>query len=134
MQPQHPDTLAELQSVAEQAAKSAGAVALEGYTSVLEITSKGGTDIVTQYDHASEAAALGVIKEHFPTHSILAEESGLSVEHAEEDYVWMVDPIDGTHNYASHLPFWCVSVAVASMSTNQVLAAVIYDPLHNELF
>lgn len=46
----------------------------------------------------------------------------------------MVDPIDGTHNYANQLPFWCVSVAVARRSTNQVLAGVIFDALHDELF
>ncbi|MEO5952920.1 MAG: inositol monophosphatase family protein, partial [Chloroflexia bacterium] len=130
-----PDLLMDLQAVAEQAAIAAGTVALEGYRGVLEITSKGGTDIVTQYDHAAEAAALGILRAHFPNHSFLGEESGLSSNQGESaDFVWMVDPIDGTHNYANQLPFWCVSVAVAQQSTGQVLAGVIYDPLHNELF
>jgi myo-inositol-1(or 4)-monophosphatase len=46
----------------------------------------------------------------------------------------MIDPIDGTHNYAAQIPFWCVSVAVADASTKTILAGVVYDPLHQELF
>jgi myo-inositol-1(or 4)-monophosphatase len=124
-----------LQAAAEQAALAAGIVALEGYRGVLEITSKGGTDIVTQYDHAAEEAALGILHSRYPDHSFLAEESGASgTQHAEHDLVWMVDPIDGTHNYANQIPFWCVSVAVADRQSSQVLAGAIYDPLHDELF
>jgi myo-inositol-1(or 4)-monophosphatase len=130
-----PDSLIELREVAEQAAMSAGAVALEGYRGVLEIASKGGTDIVTQYDHAAEEAALGVLRARYPQHSFLAEESGASGAHEREhDLVWMVDPIDGTHNYANQLPFWCVSVAVADRRSSRVLAGAVHDPLHDELF
>jgi len=125
----------ELLEVAEQAARAAGAVALSGFRSVLEIRSKGGTDIVTQYDNAAEEAALTVVSSRFPTHSFLAEESGASGERTDGSrLVWMIDPIDGTHNYASQLPFWCVSVAVIDSATSTVLAGVIYDPLHEELF
>lgn len=125
----------ELLAVAEQAARAAGVIALQGFRTVLEITSKGGTDIVTQYDHAAEAAAIAAVRAHYPTHNFLAEESGVSAAdpHA-PNLVWMIDPIDGTHNYASQLPFWCVSVAVADTSTNSVLAGAIYDPLHDEMF
>ena len=130
-----PESLADLQAAAEQAALAAGAVALEGYRGVLEITSKGGTDIVTQYDHGAEEAALGILRSRYPDHSFLAEESGASgTQHAEHDLVWMVDPIDGTHNYANQIPFWCVSVAVADRQSGRVLAGAIYDPLHDELF
>ena len=130
-----PDSLIELRDAAEQAATSAGAVALEGYRGVLEIASKGGTDIVTQYDHAAEAAALGVLRARYPHHSFLAEESGASgAQESEHDLVWMVDPIDGTHNYANQLPFWCVSVAVADRRSSHALAGAVYDPLHQELF
>jgi len=123
-----------LQEAACEAAKAAGAIALQGFRGVLEIRSKGGTDIVTQYDNAAERAALAVLHGHFPDHAYLAEESGQSSgKGGERSPVWMVDPIDGTHNYANQLPFWCVSVAVAS-AEGDILACAVYDPLHEELF
>lgn len=128
-------------AVAREAAQSAGAVALQGFRGRHEITSKGGTDIVTQFDHAAEAAALGVIRRSFPHHAILAEESGHTrIEVADGsdadnyDLLWMVDPIDGTHNYAAQLPFWCVSVAAVDPRADAPVAAVIFDPLHGETF
>lgn len=125
----------ELLQVAEQAARAAGQVALQGFRTALEIQSKGGTDIVTQYDHLAEKVALDIIRARFPGHALLAEESGASgVSHEDHQLVWMVDPIDGTHNYASQIPFWCVSVAVADSATNTILAGAVYDPLHDELF
>jgi myo-inositol-1(or 4)-monophosphatase len=130
-----PEPLTDLQATAEQAASAAGGVALEGFRGVLEVTSKGGTDIVTQYDHAAEDAALSLLRARYPTHGILAEESGASgPNEGERDLVWMVDPIDGTHNYANQIPFWCVSVAVADRRTGLVMAGAIFDPLHEELF
>ena len=109
-------------------------MALLGFRGPLDIRSKGGTDIVTQYDDAAEKAALAVLQGHFPYHAYLAEESGNSSgAEGEQRLIWMVDPIDGTHNYANQLPFWCVSVAVASPE-GDILACAIYDPLHKELF
>ncbi|HST04870.1 MAG TPA: inositol monophosphatase family protein [Chloroflexia bacterium] len=125
--------LSDMQDAACEAAKAAGAIALSGFRGVLEIRSKGGTDIVTQYDNAAERAALDILKGRYPTHAFLAEESGKSGEQAHENPMWMVDPIDGTHNYANQLPFWCVSVAVASPA-GEILACAVYDPLHDELF
>ena len=126
--------LSDLQAAACDAAKAAGAVALAGFRGVLEIRSKGGTDIVTQYDNAAERVALDILKGRFPSHAFLAEESGISgAQASKQNLVWMVDPIDGTHNYANQLPFWCVSVAVAS-AAGAILACAIYDPLHDELF
>lgn len=129
--------LAEFRRVAEVAARAAGAVALEGFRGVLDVRSKGGKDIVTQYDTAAEDAALNVIRKHFPTHSILAEESGAGgpPSHAgEAPWLWTIDPIDGTHNYAMQLPFWCSSVAVSNAQTGAVVAGVVFDPMHGELF
>ena len=99
-----------LQDAACEAARAAGAVALLGFRGPLDIRSKGGTDIVTQFDDAAEKAALAVLQGHFPYHAYLAEESGKSSgTGGEQSLIWMVDPIDGTHNYANQLPFWCVS-------------------------
>jgi myo-inositol-1(or 4)-monophosphatase len=129
-------SLDDLLRVAREAARAAGDVALRGYGSALEITSKGGTDIVTQYDHAAEVSAMSVVRATFPDHNFLAEESGSSgdAEGPGAACVWLIDPIDGTHNYAYQLPFWCVSVAVTDGASGQVLAAAIYDPLHGEMF
>ncbi|HET9492704.1 MAG TPA: inositol monophosphatase [Chloroflexia bacterium] len=127
--------------VAREAARAAGTVALQGFRGQHEITSKGGSDIVTQFDHAAEEAALAVIRKAFPHHGVLAEESGHTrveapegVAPADLDLLWMVDPIDGTHNYAAGLPFWCVSVAAVDPDTDLPQVAVIYDPLHDETF
>ena len=131
-----PDAL----SIAEQAARAAGAVALRGYRGRHEITSKGGTDIVTEFDHAAEDAALSVIRAAFPQDSILAEESGrtqVSSAALSSDglnLLWMVDPIDGTHNYAAQLPFWCISVAAVDAASGEPQIGVIFDPLHDEMF
>jgi myo-inositol-1(or 4)-monophosphatase len=132
---QNPSNQALLQ-VAEEAARAAGTVALQGFRTVLDIQSKGGTDIVTQYDRAAEEAAISTVRSQFPSHTFLAEESGASGAAAEASpgFIWMVDPIDGTHNYAAQIPFWCVSVAVAEIGGDSALAGVIYDPLHQELF
>jgi myo-inositol-1(or 4)-monophosphatase len=128
------------QTIAEQAARGAGAVALRGYRGRHEITSKGGTDIVTEFDHAAEKAALAVIRAAYPRHGILAEESGRAQAPSRSrsgndlDLLWMVDPIDGTHNYAAQLPFWCVSVAAVDPTSGAPQVGVIFDPLHDEMF
>jgi myo-inositol-1(or 4)-monophosphatase len=124
----------QLLDVAEEAARAAGEVALGGFRGPLEVRSKGGKDIVTQYDMAAERAAIEVIRARYPTHGILAEEGGLAGPQApSHDFLWMVDPIDGTHNYAAQLPFWCVSVAVGGPDGTP-LAGVVLDPVHDELF
>jgi myo-inositol-1(or 4)-monophosphatase len=129
------DELRTLLAVAEEAARAAGAVALRGFRGELDIRSKGGVDIVTQYDTEAEDAALGVIRARYPEHVILAEESGETGGNtAEDNLFWAVDPIDGTHNYALQLPFWCTSVAVGDAATREVLAGAVFDPLHDELF
>ncbi|MEA2575010.1 MAG: monophosphatase [Chloroflexia bacterium] len=101
----------------------------------MEIRSKGRKDLVTEFDTAAEDEAVRVIRDAFPEHGILAEESGASYqEHATPRYLWAIDPIDGTHNYAMQLPYWCCSVAVIGSVEKAVLAAAVCDPLHNEVF
>lgn len=125
-----------LRLVVEEAVRAAGAVALSGFRGNLEISSKVGKDIVTQYDKAAERAAIEVITRHFPEHAILAEESGHSASSkgAQSRYQWTVDPIDGTHNYAMQLPFWCSSVAIADMEQGAIVAGAVLDAEHGELF
>jgi myo-inositol-1(or 4)-monophosphatase len=126
---------AELGEIAERAARAAGAAALRGFRGPLEIRSKGGQDIVTQYDNLAEEAALSIIHAAYPGDRTLGEEGGPGggVAISPEARLWTVDPIDGTHNYAAQLPFWCSSVGVAD-SRGRVVAAAVYDPLGDELF
>jgi len=132
---QSQDQLKDFLAVAEEAARAAGAVALHGFRGPMEVRSKGIKDIVTEFDTRAEHEALAVIRKHFPKHDILAEESGSSVSgQTTSAYMWAVDPIDGTHNYAAQLPFWCVSVAVLETATGRALAGVVFDTLHDELF
>jgi myo-inositol-1(or 4)-monophosphatase len=129
------DLLARLGRVAEEAARSAGLVALSGFRGEMEVRTKGRKDVVTEYDTAAENEAVRVVKSYFPDHGILAEESGASYhEHATPRYLWAIDPIDGTHNYARQLPYWCSSVAVIDSVERAVLAAAVFDPMHDEMF
>ena len=87
-------------------------------------------DPVTEADYASEKYIISAIRKKFPTHNILSEEDGN--HNRQSDYLWIIDPLDGTSNFTMEIPFFCVSIAVAR--NNKILAGVIYDPIHNELF
>jgi myo-inositol-1(or 4)-monophosphatase len=99
----------------------------------LQITNKGVIDLVTEADLAAERFIIERIQTHYPRHSILAEESGatVSVERA-SDFKWIIDPLDGTTNYAHGYPCFCVSVALER--AGEVILGVIYDPLRDEMF
>jgi myo-inositol-1(or 4)-monophosphatase len=114
----------------EDLARGAGAILREGYNKEHDIKYKGEIDLVTETDHASEAYLLNEIKTRFPGGHILAEESG-EIKGFNED-IWYIDPLDGTVNYAHHVPVFCVSIAFASRGTLELGA--VYDPLLNELF
>ena len=94
------------------------------------ITKKGPTDLVTDADLASEAEIVRTIREAYPEHAVVAEESGLrggATEHR-----WVVDPLDGTVNYVHQVPFFAVSIAYAYQDVVQV--GVVLNPLNGELF
>ena len=114
----------------EALARSAGAILREGYNTEHEIRYKGVIDLVTEADHASEAYLLGEIRNRFPEGHILTEESG-QIKGLNED-LWYIDPLDGTVNYAHHVPIFSVSIAYASHGTLQL--AAVYDPMRDELF
>ncbi|BAZ53796.1 inositol monophosphatase [Nostoc sp. NIES-4103] len=119
--------------IATEAALAAGAV-LNGYLGKLEdaVTEKGRPgDLVTAADKASEAVILEVLRRHFPQHSILAEESG-KLGNQDNEYLWAIDPLDGTTNYAHQYPAFAVSIGLLINGVPQV--GVIYDPFHDELF
>jgi myo-inositol-1(or 4)-monophosphatase len=113
----------------EELAKKAGAILRGAYQKEHQVDYKGVIDLVTEVDRESEAFILGEIQNRFPEHQILAEESGgsLGIEHQ-----WYVDPLDGTVNYAHHIPIFCVSIAYAAKKG--VSLAAVYDPMRDELF
>jgi myo-inositol-1(or 4)-monophosphatase len=94
------------------------------------VSYKGVIDLVTEVDHQSEAYLLGEIQRRYPGQRILAEESG-NVG-AGEEHLWLVDPLDGTVNYAHGVPFFCVSIGYARNGRAELGA--VYDPLRDELF
>lgn len=91
---------------------------------------KSGHEILTQADLASEKKILKEIKNNFPDHRILSEEAGDS--HKNSDYLWVVDPLDGTTNFSMHNPLWSVSIGV--FYKKQVVLGIIYAPFLNELY
>lgn len=110
-------------------AREAGAVLLEGFgrTKVAEL--KGAIDLVTEFDRRSESVILARIRERFPGHQVLAEESGAAGTHAVR---WLIDPLDGTTNFAHNYPFFCVSIGVEV--EGHMVAAAIHDPVRDETF
>lgn len=114
----------------ERLAREAGAILRDGYNKEHTVHYKGTIDLVTETDHVSEAFLLGEIKSAFPGGHILAEESG-NIQGSNED-LWYIDPLDGTVNYAHHIPIFCVSIG---FSANGVLTlGAVYDPLRDEMF
>ena len=114
----------------ERLARGAGAILRESYNTEHTVHYKGIIDPVTEADHASEAFLLGEIKAHFPEGHILAEESG-SIQGTNED-IWYIDPLDGTVNFAHHIPIFCVSIGFASHGV--LTLAAVYDPMRDEMF
>lgn len=116
---------------AVEAAKEAGSYASGRIGKLKEISHKDGVNnLVTDVDKTSEKMIIGRIKNKFPDHSVLAEESG---EHASGGEVkWIIDPLDGTINYAHGFPIYCVSIAVSIKES--VAVGVVYDPSRDELF
>ena len=99
---------------------------------LLEVQTKQPKDFVTEVDRAAEAAIIETIREAYPEHSILAEESGASGEADNGEFQWIIDPLDGTTNFIHGFPQYCVSIGIAQ---NGVMHhGVIYDPNRNELF
>jgi myo-inositol-1(or 4)-monophosphatase len=118
--------------VATEAALAAGKVLQACWGKLESITEKGRPgDLVTEADRLAEAAILEILRRHFPTHSILAEESGQFGD-LDAEYLWAIDPLDGTTNYAHQYPFSAASIGLLINGVPQVGA--IFDPFHQELF
>lgn len=119
--------------VGTQAALQAGEILRRGFGTEYEINSKPGRqNLVTEYDHASEKSIVSLINSRFPDHVILAEEGGLSRKIGSEDIVWIIDPLDGTCNFAHQVPLFAISIA--AYRQNEGLCGIIYQPITKELF
>ena len=94
-----------------EAAKAGAAEIERFFNTKFTVSNKEGiNNLVTEADHASEEAIMKVIKQHFPDHFILSEEAGEIVQDSE--YKWIIDPIDGTVNFANRIPLCCVSIGI----------------------
>ena len=119
-------------TTAVKAARKAGTIITRASFDVdkLTIRTKRQHDFVSEVDHAAEDAIIGVLREAYPDHGFLAEESGYRDRDAE--YLWVIDPLDGTTNFLHGFPQYCVSIAMAHKGI--VTQGVIYDPVRNDLF
>ena len=117
-------------SYVERLAREAGAILRAGYNKEHQVNYKGVIDLVTEVDHQSEAFLLGEVQRDFPDHHIFSEESG--VIQGNDEHIWYIDPLDGTVNYAHHIPIFCVSIAY--VSKGGLSLGAVYDPLRDEMF
>ncbi len=121
-------------NVAIKAARAAGALINRAALDVeaVRISQKQINDFVTEVDHASEQAIIETLLTAYPGHGILAEESGSQHGAKDSEFVWIIDPLDGTTNFIHGFPVYCVSIALAVQG--KVEQAVVYDPSRNDLF
>ena len=123
-------------NIAIKAARRAASVINRASTQLdlLTVQTKSPNDFVTEVDHAAERAIVEVLREAFPGHGILAEEAGElgPLDGQDSEYLWIIDPLDGTTNFIHGFPQYAISIA---QTKNGVLEhAVVYDPTRNELF
>jgi myo-inositol-1(or 4)-monophosphatase len=121
-------------NVAIKAARAAGAIINRAALDVesVRVSQKQINDFVTEVDHASEETIIEILLEAYPGHGILAEESGSTHGARDSEFVWIIDPLDGTTNFIHGFPVYCVSIALAVKG--KIEQAVIFDPSRNDLF
>src|SRR6187402_2967065 len=119
-------------NTAVKAARKAGSIINRASFDIdkLTIRKKRQNDFVSEVDEAAEEAIISVLRDAYPDHGILAEESGRT--DTKSDYVWVIDPLDGTTNFLHGFPQYCVSIGLLHKGKAQ--QAVVYDPNRNELF
>jgi len=127
-------TMHPMLSTAVKAARRAGSIINRGARDLdrLTITTKGPKDFVSEVDRAAETAIVETLLATYPDHAILAEEGTAKDANAGAEYLWIIDPLDGTTNFLHGFPQYCVSIAVRHKG--QVTQGVVYDPVRNDLF
>jgi myo-inositol-1(or 4)-monophosphatase len=124
------ETTATFVAAAAEAVLAAGAIQKARYGQQFEIRNKGEIDLVTAVDRECEDAVLALLRARFPAHDIVTEESELA--RTGSRYVWYVDPLDGTTNFAHSYPMFCCSVALTV--DGATVAGAVHDPIKDELF
>jgi myo-inositol-1(or 4)-monophosphatase len=121
-------------NTAIKAARTAGSIINRASMDldILKVTAKSTNDFVTEVDQAAEAAIIETLLGAYPGHGILGEETGRTHGARDSEYVWIIDPLDGTTNFIHGLPMYCVSIALSHRGVTQ--QAVVYDPTRNDLF
>ncbi|WP_428417618.1 inositol monophosphatase family protein [Methylibium sp.] len=121
-------------NTAVKAARTAGALINRASLDIerVTVTAKSHNDFVTEVDQAAEAAIIETLLGAYPGHGILAEETGRTHGAKDSDYLWIIDPLDGTTNFIHGFPVYAVSIALAFRG--QIQQAVVYDPSRNDLF
>jgi myo-inositol-1(or 4)-monophosphatase len=120
-----------LLNIAITAARKAGNIITRAMDRLetVKVSMKSQNDFVSEVDQAAEQEIIQIIRKNYPSHGILAEESG---SHKGDDYVWIIDPLDGTNNFIHGFPHFSVSIAVSHKG--RIEHGVIYDPVRQELF
>ena len=121
-------------NVAVKAARAAGSIINHAALDIesVRVSQKNANDFVTEVDHKAEATIIETLLTAYPGHGIWAEESGREQGAPDSEFVWIIDPLDGTTNFIHGLPTYCVSIALAVRG--KVEQAVVYDPTRNDLF
>ncbi len=121
-------------NVAVKAARAAGSIINRAALDIesVRVSQKKANDFFTEVDQAAEQAIIETLLTAYPGHGILAEESGSAHGAKDSEFVWIIDPLDGTTNFIHGLPVYCVSIALAVKG--KVEQAVVYDPTRNDLF
>jgi len=127
-------TLNPMLNIAIRAARAAGAIINRASLDldVLKVATKGTNDFVTEVDQAAEQAIISTLLDAYPEHGILAEESGRQHGNKHSDFLWIIDPLDGTTNFIHGFPVYAVSIALSFRG--KIEQAVVYDPSRNDLF
>ncbi len=115
-----------------ETAREAGQILLERFGRKINIYKKGDINLVTEADLASEKLIIERIRSHYPKHAILAEESGAATLNGESAWKWIIDPLDGTTNYAHGYPCFCVTLALEH--DGEIVLGATFDPTRDELF
>jgi len=119
-------------NIALKAARKAGDVMLQSFDRLdtINVTAKGKHDFVTDIDKRAESKIIEIIKKAYPNHAILTEETGAHA--GDQNAMWIVDPLDGTHNYLRGFPHFCVSIGFKCKG--KLEHALVYDPIRQEVF
>jgi len=118
-------------AAAEEAAQAAGSLIRDSWQQVKQIHYKSSIDLVTTIDHQSEELIVSILQKRFPNHSILAEEE-TNIAGQKGEHRWIIDPVDGTTNFAHAYPHFCVSIALEY--AGEIILGLVYDPIKEEKF